>query len=90
MQSSESFIDSLHATYTEVVHWRPNYFRLPNGNAGKSFVSELARLFKAFATGSALESIALKAATVLPILLLQKPSRNSKVKVHISCLERRI
>ena len=44
---------------------------------------------KAFASGSALESIALKAATV-PILLLQKPSRKSKAKDHTSCLARRL
>ncbi len=67
-----------------------NYFEVPYGNVGKSFVSELARLFKAFAIGSALESIALKAATVMPILLLQKPSRNSKTKDHMACLERRL
>jgi len=53
-------------------------------------VSELARLFKAFATSSALESIALKAATLMPILLLQKPARKSKAKDHITCLERRL
>ena len=87
-QSSESFTYSLHATYSEVVHWRPNLFRVTQGHVGSAFVSELARLFNAFATASALESVALNAATVLPILLLQKPSRNSKLKQHISCLER--
>ena len=73
--------------YSEVVHWTPNYFKVPYGNVGKSFVSELARLYKSFATGSAMESIALKAATVLPILLLQKPSNNPKAKVLSACLE---
>ena len=88
--SSESFIHSLNATYAEVVHWKINSFKVPQGSVGKSFVSELARLFNSFASGSALESIALQAATVLPILLLQKPSRKSKTKDHILCLQRRL
>ena len=65
-----------------------NLFKVPYGKAGKSFISELARLFKAFATSSALESVALRAATLMPILLLQKPARKSKVKDHITCLGR--
>ena len=36
------FMDSLNAVYSEVVHWTPNYFKVPYGNVGKSFVSELA------------------------------------------------
>ena len=84
------FVNKLNAAYKEAVHWRPNLFKVPYGKAGKSFVSELARLFKAFATGSALESIALKAATLLPLLLLQKPARRSKAKDHSTCLERRL
>ena len=47
-------------------------FSVPSGNAGNAFVSELARLFQAYAEGSALESIALKAVTVMSALLLQK------------------
>ena len=53
-------------------------------------MSELARLYKAFVSCSAMESIAMKADIVLPILLLQKPSSKSKAKDHSSCLERRI
>ena len=37
-----------------------------------------------------MESIALKATVVLPILMLQKPSAKSKTKEHITCLERRL
>lgn len=72
------------------MHWKINCFKVPYGKAGKSFVSELARFFKAIATGSALESIALKAATLLPILLLQKLTQKSKARAHITCLERRL
>lgn len=37
-----------------------------------------------------MECVALKATIVMPILLLQKPSRSSKNRDHISCLERRL
>jgi hypothetical protein len=63
---------------------------VPFGKAGRDFVGELSRLYLAFASASALEAIALKATTVLPILLLQKPQRTSKAKEHATCLERRL
>ena len=87
---STTFTRLLDSAYNEAVHWRKNCFKIPLGNTGKLFVKELARLFNAFATSSALESVALKAATVLPLLALQKTHRNSKTKDHIACLERRM
>ena len=48
------------------VHWKRNIFRVPQGNIGKQFVDELARLYAAFADGSALESVSLKAIIVIP------------------------
>ena len=85
-----TFIDDLNRAYEEVTNWKSNSFKLPQGMQGKNFVSELARLFEAFATRSPLESIALKAATVIPILVLQKPRRNSKSREHSDCLEWRM
>jgi hypothetical protein len=61
---------------------------VPVAKSGKEFVRELSRLFSAFASASSMESIALKATVVMPILLLQKPHRRSKTKDHIACLER--
>jgi hypothetical protein len=63
---------------------------VPVAKSGKEFVRELSRLFSAFASASSMESIALKATVVMPILLLQKPHRRSKTKDHIACLERRL
>ena len=83
---SATFVNSLNAAYGEVVHLKPNFFKVPHGSTGKSFVSEPNRMYMAFATGSAMEYIAMKAAIVLPVLLLQKPSRNSKAKEHSACL----
>ena len=43
-----------------------------------------------FGSTPSLEIVALMAATVFPILLLQTPSKGSKTKDHIACLERRL
>ena len=85
---SETFTQRLNHAYSTVVHWRRNIFSIPSGNAGAGFVTELSRLFRAYAVGSALESVALKAAMTMCALLLQKPSRSSKAKDHVACLER--
>ena len=77
---SETFTQRLNHAYSTVVHWRWNIFSIPSGN----------RLFCAYAVGSALESVALKAAMTMCALLLQKPSRSSKAKDHVACLERRM
>ncbi len=93
---SINFSSSLDAIYDTVVHWKPNLFRVPHGNIGKQFVSELAKMYTAFATSSAMESIAMKATTVIPILLLQKPNTISKGKPETNtqrfnqCLKRRL
>ena len=85
--SGPEFATLLDTTYSEVVHWRRNCFSVPLGKAGRDFVSELSRLYLAYGSASTLESVALKAAIVFPILLLQKPSKGSKIKNHIKCLE---
>ena len=83
-------MQSVTAAYSEVVHWKNNIFSVPYGNAGKKIVTELSKLYRAFAERTALESIALKATTVMSVLLLQKPSHKSKPKDHSACLERRL
>ncbi len=72
------------------VHWRNNCFKIPLGNAGKSLVDELCRLYSAFAEASALECVALRATVVLPIVVLRQPHRRSKPKELTACLERRL
>ena len=52
-------------------------------------MSELSRLNLAYELAPTLEAVALKAATVLSILL-QKPSKKSKTNDHTKCLERRL
>ena len=74
---ASTFAQTLEEAYDEVVHWRRNLFQIPFGNAGKSFVLELSRLFRAYAEGSALESTAMKACTVMLQLLMQKLFQSS-------------
>ena len=62
---SDQFIQELDDCYCEVVHWKPNHLKLPSGKAGKSVVAELARLYSAYVSSSALESVALKTTVVL-------------------------
>ena len=76
--------------YDEIIHWRQNLFLVPSGNAGSSFVQELARLLQAFADGSSMESVCMKAITILQVLVLQKPSRTSKSRDHTKHLKRRM
>ena len=90
IMDSASFIHSLDITYLEVTHWVKNSFKVPRGSAGKDFVSELAKLFHSVGEGSALELIALKAVFVLCILVLQKPSPDSKERDHTRHLEHRL
>ena len=75
--------------YSEVVLWQKNTFNLPFGRARKEFVFEWSRLLRSYTDGTALESFALMASTVLSVLLLQKPFHHSKQKDHFACLERR-
>ncbi len=76
--------------YDVAVHWIPNLFKVPHGRHGKSFVAELASLFCDYAQESSRECIALKAAFLFPLLMLQKPHRRSKSGEHVSALERRL
>ena len=61
-----------------MTQWRRNVFETPRGSAGKAFVCELARLFRAVGQGLALESIALKAVFVASSLLLQRTFPRAK------------
>ena len=88
--TGELFCGKINSAYNEVVHWRRNVFQVPSGSSGKTFVAELARLFHAYADCSSLESIAMKAISVMQTLLLQKPSRTSKSRDHVKHLQRRM
>ena len=61
---------------------------MPSGAAWKKYIEEITRLLKPWIQDSPLKTIALKAIHVTPVLLLQKPSKNSKSKDHLVSLEK--
>ena len=70
--------------YNECINWK----RTASSYQGEYFVAEFAQLNGAFTSSSALESVALKTATVFPILVMQKPHKRSKAKEHTVCCYR--
>ena len=86
--SEEEFVTAIDDE--QIVHWRSNLFKLPSGACGKCFITELTRLFAAFATESTLEDFAIKVAMTMPALLLQNPHVKSKSQAHVSCLNCRL
>ena len=80
--SPADFSNMLTETYQEIVHWRRNLFSVPYGKSGKQFVAEIARLIRAYAERSCLESIAVSAVNVACVLLLQCPHPHSKPRDH--------
>ena len=89
LESSE-FSLAVNGAYNEVVRWRYNLFEIPRGRVGSLVVEEISRLLEAYATNSALEGIAMKAAMILPALMLQRPHHKSKAKDHVRLLECRL
>ena len=86
-----SFFHAITSAYAETVHWRRNLLLVPSGGLAPHLLrTSLAKLFRAYGEGSSMESIALRAATVMPILLLQKPHAKSKTYEHVACLERHL
>lgn len=88
--SGEEFSKAIDEAYSQTVHLIPNLFMLPSGSSGKQFTAELAKLYDAFASESSYEGFAIKAAMIIPALLLQKPHSKSKTRDHILCLNRRL
>ena len=84
------FVKMLNTVYDKVVFWRKNIFLLPLGRSGKLYTEETTKLINSRTHNSPLQDVAFKAIMVMPNLLLQKPSRNSKSKDHLEALERRL
>ena len=75
-------------TYNEIIHWRKNLFKIPSGRAAKMFILELATWLEHFNINSDYQCIALKVYFILPCLILQKPSKESKAKDHCKKIRR--
>jgi len=87
--TSFSFEENFKKIYESIVFWRRNLFLLPTGNAGKWYIDETVRLINEWLSNSPLKNIAFKAIMIMPSLLLQKPSKESKSRDHLEALERR-
>ena len=88
--SGQAILIELTSAYSEIVGWRPNLFKLPKGNAGRAFVSEVNRLLNAWTLRSDLEMVAILAVNTIGALLLQKPGIRSTQKENINALSRRM
>ena len=87
--ANKQFEENVSSIYVKIVYWKNNIFLLPTGKGGRCFIVET-RLIDAWVRGSPLKNIALKAITIMPNLLLQKPSKASKAKDHNKALEGRL
>ena len=82
--------NEINEAYREVILWKPNLFKVPSGQTGEKFIDELARTVDFFKRDSHLEPIALTAVITMMPLLLQKPSKTSKISDHIKYLKERL
>lgn len=67
---ADRFSHALEGIYGEVVHWRPNIFKIPLGNSGKYFVHKSLESYT-FASASSMESIARKSKVILLLASLK-------------------
>ena len=86
--ANKQFEENISSIYEKIVYWKKNIFLLPTGECGRCCIDETTMLIDAWARGSPLKNIALKAVMIMPSLLLQKTSEDSKGKNHTKALER--
>ena len=86
----KTFTERVELIYEKVAYWKKNLFLLPTGKSGKLYIDESVKLLNSWVEGTALHNIAFKTIMIMPNLLLQKPSKNSKAKDHLTALEIRM
>ena len=86
--NGKTFTERVELIYEKVVYWKKNLFLLRTGKSGKLYIDENVKLLNSCVEGTTLHNIAFKAILIMPNLLLQKPSKNSKAKDHLTTLER--
>ena len=79
---------TINRIYNKIVYWKRNLFMLPFGKSGKTYIDQVTYLLNEWLHDSPLSNISIK--MVMPQLLLQKPSKSSKMKDHIAALNRRM
>ena len=86
----ESIVRTINRAYEEIARWKRNLCRVPSGAIGKSFVREFTSLFVSYNEAAGMEQILLRAAMIMPSLLLQRCSSRMKTSEMKKSLERRI
>ena len=86
----KEFAEAINKAYNEVIFWKENLFMLPNGKPSKTFIRELSFWIDQYNRNTQLHGIAIKVFMLLPSLLLQKPSKESKAKEHFEKLKERL
>ena len=84
------FIADINKAFEITSKWRKNVFKLPSGATGKHFTQALSKLYIDYGECTALESIALKAASIFTPLMLQQPLAKSSYKENKAHLARRL
>ena len=69
---------------------RKTLFLSPTEKSAKLYIDESVKLLNSWVEWTVLHNIALKAITIMLNFLLQKPSKNSKAKDHLTALEKRM
>ena len=80
----------INVIYDIIVYWKKNLFMVPTGRARKDYTDEITRLLNAWIQDSGMKHNTFKAIMVMPSLILQKPSCNSKVKDHTEALRQKM
>ena len=87
----EDLTQIINAMYDEVIFWKKNFFKLPNGASGKNFIREMIKLIDYWTELHIdMSEVALKMLMVMAAILLQKPSRKSTSKLHKEYLAKRL
>ena len=87
--SGRTAIKELEKTYGVIRSMSHTLFRLPTGRAGNRFLDEKTRVLNIYIDGTHGSQNALYAFFILPALILQKPSKNSKTKDNVNALQPR-
>ena len=71
------------------MYWKKNLFLLPTRKFDKLYIDESVKFLNSWVEGTALHNITFKTIMIMLNLLLQKPSKDSKVKDDLTALQRR-
>ena len=85
-QSNDEYLPA--QVYEEITKWRRNLFKLPKGNAGKRFVTNMTKLIVGWIGTN--DDNKLKMLMSMPNLLLQRTSKKSKARENKENLSRRL